>query len=304
VRVISLHPDVLVVFSRVWQTTCTIVRGDAQARHMGGAEEGQMSGAGDDNPVVVRMVGESGSGAAGEHAHLGEETFVIDSPIFPDELEVLPALLEQSRFPAPSGLLATHADWDHLLGRLAFPDAALGCAETSARRLQSNPGAAQRELRAFDERHYVRRPRPLALGSVQALDAPGRCEIGSRELVLHPADGHTGDGIAIAIGWAGVLVIGDYLSTVEIPVLGEGGSIASYLATLKRLRALVPTVEYIVSGHGPVLDPERALTVLEEDVAYLTALGDLGAAAELPQGRRTTAQRAIHTANVERVMAG
>ena len=49
----------------------------------------------------------------------------IDSPVLPDELDVLPALLEQAGFPF-SGLLATHADWDHLLGRLAFPDASLG----------------------------------------------------------------------------------------------------------------------------------------------------------------------------------
>jgi glyoxylase-like metal-dependent hydrolase (beta-lactamase superfamily II) len=62
------------------------------------------------------------------------ETFVIDSPVLPDELDALPALLEQSRFPLPSDLLATHADWDHLLGRLAFPDAPLGCAESSAAR--------------------------------------------------------------------------------------------------------------------------------------------------------------------------
>jgi hypothetical protein len=49
----------------------------------------------------------------------------------PDELDGLPALLEQAGF-GFSGLLATHGDWDHLLGRLAFPGAALGCAETTA----------------------------------------------------------------------------------------------------------------------------------------------------------------------------
>jgi glyoxylase-like metal-dependent hydrolase (beta-lactamase superfamily II) len=51
---------------------------------------------------------------------LGEEGFVIDSPIFPDELEVLPAVLEQAGFPV-SGLLATHRDWDHVLCRLPSP---------------------------------------------------------------------------------------------------------------------------------------------------------------------------------------
>jgi glyoxylase-like metal-dependent hydrolase (beta-lactamase superfamily II) len=283
VRVVSLHPDVLVATSRIWQTNCTIVRDVATA-----------TGVGANGPVAARSA---------EGADPGSETFVIDSPILPDELEILPALLEQSRFSAASGLLVTHADWDHLLGRLAFPDATLGCAASSAERMRSTPGAPQRELRAFDEHHYVRRAKPLALGSVQALDVPGSCEIGSHELALNPADGHTADGMAVWIGWAGVLVAGDYLSSVEIPVLGEGGSLDSYLATLERLLPLVSSAEHIVPGHGPVLDSERALAILDEDVAYLNALRDQGIAAELPRGRRAGAQRAIHTENVGRVSA-
>ena len=94
-RVVSLHADVLLATSAIWQTNCVIVRSDREA-------------------------------------------FAIDSPVLPEELELLPALLEQSRFPAPNGLLATHADWDHLLSRLAFPDATIGCATTTAERLRSS----------------------------------------------------------------------------------------------------------------------------------------------------------------------
>jgi glyoxylase-like metal-dependent hydrolase (beta-lactamase superfamily II) len=295
VRVVSLHPDVLVATSRIWQTTCTIVRGTRTAKGIGvSAGEGVgPAGEGASGPLTVHL-SEGGPGA---------ETFVIDSPILPDELEILPALLEQARFPRPSGLLVTHADWDHLLARLAFPDATLGCASVSAERMRRTPGTPQRELRTFDERYYVRRSSPLALGSMQALDVPGGCEIGSHELALHQAEGHTSDGMAISVGWAGVLVAGDYLSTVEIPVLGEGGSVASYLATLERLRPLVSSSEHIVPGHGPVLDSVCALAVLEEDVAYLSALREEGAAAELPEGRRTKTQRAIHAENAARALA-
>ena len=49
----------------------------------------------------------------------GSEGMLIDSPYFPDELELLPTLLSQAGF-VPNGLLVTHADYDHLLGRLAF----------------------------------------------------------------------------------------------------------------------------------------------------------------------------------------
>lgn len=246
-RVVSLHADVLLATSAIWQTNCVIVRGTAQ-------EDAE-------NPVKVRIAGEPGPAA---------ETFVIDSPILPEELDALPALIGQAGFPAPSGLLATHADWDHLLARLAFPDAALGCAASTAQRLSTAPGAPQRELRAFDRQFYVERPRPLMLGSIQVLDVPGQCEIGLRELQLHPADGHTEDGMAIWLDWAKVLVVGDYLSTVEGPQVE--GSTAAYIATLDRLRPLVQSAEYVVPGHGPVLDSGRALELLEESSALVGAM--------------------------------
>jgi glyoxylase-like metal-dependent hydrolase (beta-lactamase superfamily II) len=260
VRAVSLHPDVIVVTSALLHLNCVIVRG-------GGGEHG------------------------------GAETFVIDSPALPDELDALPTLVEQARFPAPSGLLATHGDWDHLLGPLAFPGVALGCAESTAERLASSPGEVQRELRAFDEELMIERPRPLALGSIQALPAPGRCEIGDRELQLHPADGHTRDGMAVWIPWARVLVAGDYLSTVEIPALNAGDTVAEYTATLERLRPLVCDCEHLVPGHGPTHEPMSALQTLEEDLVYLRALRERGAEAPLPAARRSRFQQQVHAQN-------
>jgi glyoxylase-like metal-dependent hydrolase (beta-lactamase superfamily II) len=281
VRAVSLHRDVLVVTSAVLHVNCVVVRGTVGEG--GGAAGGPAAG-----------------GSAGDAAEtsLQAETFVIDSPVLPDELDALPTLLEQARFPQPSGLLATHGDWDHLLGRLAFPHVALGCAESTAGRLQASPGDAQRALRTFDEELMIERPRPLALGSLQALPVPGRCEIGDRELELHRAHGHTHDGMAVWIPWARVLVAGDYLSSLEIPALNGGDLIADYLATLERLRPLLDSAEHVVPGHGPVLDRPQASMVLEEDVAYLHALRDRRTDGELPAGRRSRQQRLVHAANL------
>jgi glyoxylase-like metal-dependent hydrolase (beta-lactamase superfamily II) len=252
-RVVAVHEDVLVATSRVYQTTCTIVRS-------------------------------------------GDEAFVVDSPVLPDELEVLPALLEQAGF-GFSGLLVTHGDWDHLLGRLAFEGAPIGCAETTAARLTGEPGDAARRLRLFDSELYVKRERPLSLGQVQALPVPGHVGIGERELEVHPADGHTADGMAIWAPWARVLICGDYLSPVEIPMLSEGGSRDGYLATLRRLEPLAEQAAAVVPGHGEVLDSPRALAILREDRAYLEALPD----AALPLARRSEAQWRIHAENQRRV---
>jgi glyoxylase-like metal-dependent hydrolase (beta-lactamase superfamily II) len=254
-RIVSLHPDVILLTSQIWQTNCTILR-------------------------------------------TGEECFVIDSPILPQELQALPSVLEQTDS-SLSGLLATHGDWDHLLGRLAFPAASLGCAQSTSERLLAAPGEPQRELRAFDEQHYLQRSPPLALGQLQALPVPGRLAIGERELELHPAEGHTADGMAIWVPWAKVLVAGDYLSCIEIPFFGEGqGSLQAYRSTLGRLRPLVQMAEHVVPGHGPVLNGERATAVLEEDLAYLVSLEEAGAQAQLPAERRTRMQRQLHAQNV------
>jgi glyoxylase-like metal-dependent hydrolase (beta-lactamase superfamily II) len=231
----------------------------------------------------------------------GHEGFLIDSPVYPEELRALPEVMEQAGFPV-SGLLTTHGDWDHLLGRLAFPRASLGCAESTAARLAAEPGAAQRRLRAFDEEHYVDRRDPLALGSLQPLPVPGRVELGSsHEIELHETSGHTADGAAFLMPWVGVLVCGDYLSPVEIPMISSGGSLAGYVETLERLAGLVERAEMVVPGHGGPLEPANARRLLEEDAAYLSALPTAGRATALPRNRATPAQRSIHAENVDRL---
>jgi len=274
-RAVALHEDVIVFVSDVWQTTCTAVRGD-------------------------------------------DEGFVIDSPVYPEELRALPEVLEQAEFPV-SGLLATHGDWDHLLGRLAFPGAALGAGESTVARLSSELGQPQRRLRAFDEEHYVPERPPLGLGSLQALPVPGRLEVGTgggtgsagsdpgagatpaRELELMPADGHTGDGTAYWLPWARVLVCGDYLSPVEIPMItaSAGGSPSAYRATLARLSPLVGRAEWVVPGHGAPLSSRRAGEILREDDRYLAELERDATTARPPASRGgTVTQKRIHDDNV------
>jgi glyoxylase-like metal-dependent hydrolase (beta-lactamase superfamily II) len=98
-----------------------------------------------------------------------------------------------------------------------------------------------------------------------------------------------------------VLVCGDYVSPVEIPWISESGSVSAYLATLDRLAPLIERAQHVVPGHGSVLDSERALAILREDRAYLTALAERGAGAPLPLTRRNGAMKKIHAENAARV---
>ncbi|MDQ3241663.1 MAG: MBL fold metallo-hydrolase [Actinomycetota bacterium] len=281
-RVVAVHPDALVITSRMWQTNAVLLRA---AR-----EEGVDSGA-------------AAAGSEAGDVRSGTEAMLVDSPYFPDELEALPALARETGFEVEA-LLATHGDFDHLLGRLAFPDLALGVGGTTSARLRAEPGTAQRELRDADAEHYVRRERPLSLGATQELPVPGRLELGGEELELHATSGHTADGMAIVARHVGLLLCGDYLSGVEIPVISPGGSLDSYRATLAVLASLVETTERVVPGHGSPLERERALRVLDEDVDYLDALERGEQRSRLPGGRDSRRQRAIHADNLARLAAG
>jgi glyoxylase-like metal-dependent hydrolase (beta-lactamase superfamily II) len=259
VRAVGVHSDVIVVTSRMWQTTATALRA-------------------------------------------GGEALLIDSPYFPDELELLPTLMRQAGF-EPNGLLATHGDWDHLLGRLAFPELALGVGEPTGERLRAEPGTAQRELRDADAANYVVRGRPLALGAWQTLPVPGYLEVGDQELELHIADGHTAEGTAFFARWAGVLIVGDFVSDFEIPMISEGGSPAEYRATLARLAPLLEAAAIVVPGHGSPHPRDTALRLLDEDVAYLDALERGDERVKLPKGRDSVRQREIHRDNLARLVA-
>lgn len=270
-RAVALHSDLIVATSRLFQTNCVLVRGS-------------FAGGGDGPPEA--------------------ECFVIDSPVLPDELELLQPLVGQASFPEPSALLATHGDWDHVLARLAFPELSIGCAPSTCERLRREPGAAQRRLREFDDELYLERPRPLALGAVQELPVPGRCELGSSELELLPAEGHTCDGMAVWVPWAEVLVAGDYLSPIEIPSFADGGgSPQAYLNTLDRFAPLLERAAHVVPGHGPPVTGERAGEILAEDRGYLRALL-AGGEAPLPRMARSAAQRKLHESNLAALAAG
>jgi glyoxylase-like metal-dependent hydrolase (beta-lactamase superfamily II) len=228
------------------------------------------------------------------------ETMLIDSPYFPDELELLPGVLAQAGF-EPNALLATHGDFDHLLGRLAFPELALGVAESTMRRIRERPGEAQRELRDADAEHYVERARPLSLGQVQALPVPGQLELGAEELQLVTAEGHTPDGMAVWAPWMGVLCTGDYLCPVEIPWISAGGSIEDYRNTLARLAPRVERADAVVPGHGAPRGRGDAMRQIDEDLAYLDALERGDERPSLPAGRDSARQRDIHHENLTRV---
>lgn len=200
------------------------------------------------------------------------EAFLIDSPILPDELEMTASLAGQAGF-SLAGLIATSGDWRKLLGKFAAPDAAIACAESTASYLQANPGLPQRQLRDFDDLHFVDRQRAaLSLGQVQSLPVPGKLELGEGfEIELHEASGRTADGLIAYVPWARTLLCGSYLSPFEIPIWqsDRGGSKAAYQQTLRALGELIERSDWVVVANGGALDAQRAMAIWREDMEYL-----------------------------------
>ena len=87
------------------------------------------------------------------------------------------------------------------------------------------------------------------------------------------APGHA----ALLIEERGVLVAGDMLSDVLIPMLDLNGAadpIEDYLAALRLLEGVADDVDVLVPGHGSVGGADQVRARIEQDRAYVHALRD------------------------------
>jgi glyoxylase-like metal-dependent hydrolase (beta-lactamase superfamily II) len=91
------------------------------------------------------------------------------------------------------------------------------------------------------------------------------------QVIVH--DGHAPGHAAVFLPQAGVLLAGDMLSDVEIPLpdLLAADPFGDYLAGLDRLAA-VPGVRWLVPGHGHIADAGEFRRRLGSDYRYLDLL--------------------------------
>jgi len=215
---------------------------------------------------------------------------LVDSPVLPGELAALAA------GGGVDALAATHAHFDHLLAPAAFPGRPLHVGPTTRAVLEREPRRPLDDLRASDEELYVERDAgatPPALGA--GLELADVAALGFSAVV--EATGHAEDGTALVAG--DVVLPGDFLVAIEIPLVSAAGSPAAYAATLERLEPHVRAAAWVVPGHGPELDREQALRLLEADHAYVTDLR--GGPRRGPDSAR---QRRIHADNVRKHEGG
>jgi hydroxyacylglutathione hydrolase len=190
---------------------------------------------------------------------------LVDPAWDPDELAWIADDLDARRIPVTAGF-ATHAHRDHLLWhpRLGNPP-----------RLASVPTAALAQARRDELVAELGPGWPADLaGLVGRVDGvPGGVLPwdGQRvELLVH--DGHCGGHTALWIPHNRVLVAGDMLSDLELPLL-ETSSLHDYLAGLQLLRPHAERARTLVPGHGSVAtDPATARHRWRVDADYVAAL--------------------------------
>ncbi|MEO8261924.1 MAG: MBL fold metallo-hydrolase [Pseudolysinimonas sp.] len=200
---------------------------------------------------------------------------VIDAGIYEDELACLADDLAQSGRAVVAGF-STHPHWDHLLWHPRLGDvpryATALAAATARDRLAGGVDAVAKAAGIPENVPFD------LLGDVTGLpaeaaripwDGPG---IRILEHRAH-APGHT----ALLIEGAGVLVAGDMLSDVLIPMLDLNGTadpIEDYLAALELIESEAPDAGVVIPGHGSVGDEVELRARIARDRAYVRALRD------------------------------
>jgi hydroxyacylglutathione hydrolase len=204
----------------------------------------------------------------------GAHAVAIDPCISADEIEAVRAAAARAGATVES-VLVTHADWDHVCGLSAFPDATATMGPSAAARIED--GSALRELGEEGGAlglSWAGEPR-----CDRVLEPWRAAHVGPFLVETLALPGHTDCGLGYRVRSLGLLAVGDYLSPIECPfVYHSTAAYRSTLATLlEELRRDPP--ETVVVGHGRPLDAAAAIAIGEADLAYLQRLRAAVAAA-------------------------
>ncbi|MFF8186888.1 MBL fold metallo-hydrolase [Microbacterium sp. NPDC016588] len=169
----------------------------------------------------------------------GGRALLIDPAWMPDELDALAAALRERGLVVAEGF-ATHAHHDHLLWHPSFGDVPRWASARTA------------ELVAVERDALV-----AALGAefpAELVELMGRVDAGSPtfevDLVVH--DGHAPGHTAVWLPGPRVLVAGDMLSDVELPLPFWPDDVPAYERALEVLEPYARAARVVIPGHGNV----------------------------------------------------
>ena len=227
----------------------------------------------------------------------GKDCLLIDPGVSGAELVRLAAFVADRGLRVVAGV-STHPHWDHLLWHES-----LGSVPRWASATAVAAAMRTRDADVAEAGRYAPGADPGVLGRLTALSADARSvpwDGPTVRLVRH--DAHAPGHLGLLIEPAGILVAGDMLSDVEIPLLNDGSAdpLGEYRSGLDLLAGLLDEATLLVPGHGAVGDRAEMDRRLELDRRYLDALSSGGGdddprLSRAPQGPRNAAtpERAV-----------
>jgi len=218
------------------------------------------------------------SNAVVVHGRAG--VLLIDAGVLGDEMAAVADDLRELGQPVVAGF-STHPHWDHLLWHPSLGAAprygTARCAATVRDRLPDARAKARVAEMMIPPDIVEQVPLDL-LGLITGLPA---------EMAQIPWDGpqvriiehqaHAPGHAALLIEERGVLLAGDMLSDVLIPMLDLNDTadpIEDYLAALRLLEGAAGDVDVLVPGHGSIGGADQVRARIAQDRAYVHALRD------------------------------
>ena len=219
------------------------------------------------------------SNAVVVHGRAG--VLLIDPGVHGDEMAALANDLRELGQPVVAGF-STHPHWDHLLwhaGLGAAPRYGTARCAATVRNLLSDARWKARITEWIppdiaEQMSWDLFGRVIGLPAESARipwDGP------QVRIIEHPA--HAPGHAALLIEERGVLVAGDMLSDVLIPMLDlddTADPIEDYLAALRLLEGAAGDVDVLVPGHGSIGGTDQVHARIDQDRAYVHALRDAG----------------------------
>jgi glyoxylase-like metal-dependent hydrolase (beta-lactamase superfamily II) len=198
---------------------------------------------------------------------------LIDPGVHADEMTCLANDLADLGQTVLAGF-STHPHWDHLLWHAGLGAAprygTAGCAATARDRLSGDIDAIAKAVGI---------PEQVSLdliGVITGLPA-GTTQIPWDgpvvRIIEHQA--HAPGHASLVIEDRGVMVAGDMLSDVLIPILDLNGTadpMEDYLAALRLLEEVAGGVDVLIPGHGSVGGADQMRARIDQDRAYVLAL--------------------------------
>jgi glyoxylase-like metal-dependent hydrolase (beta-lactamase superfamily II) len=226
----------------------------------------------------------------------GGSALVVDPAWDADELGGLAANLSHLGVRCAAGL-STHLHYDHVLWHPDLPDVPRWASAWSAQQWREHRDALLQPLVGDLSSELLDLAGHLTPLPEEPRPAPAALPWSGREIRLHEHDAHAPAHLAAEIPDAGVLLAGDMLSDVELPMPADDDTdLTTYRMGLDHIADVVARSTVVVPGHGtPSTDP---MSRLDADRRYLDDLDRYGASDDPRQGLPGMAE--LHAANIRR----